>query len=119
MNDDVVAFVSRWRRRYHRRIVIGSRPAPRRRPWAWQSILLRRRPFHRYRTLATDSVRIRRPDAFAHRGAAAGGHAESQTARSRHRTQAEIEVGSSLERPSGVELAPRTFHRSGPASVGA
>jgi len=31
MNDDVVAFVSRWWRRYHRRIVVGSCPAARRR----------------------------------------------------------------------------------------
>ncbi len=96
MNDNVVAFVSRWRGRYHRRFVVGSCPAARRRQWAWQSFPLRRRQFHRYRTVAADSTGIRRPDAFAHRGAAASGNTRSKTARSRHRTQAEIEAGPSV-----------------------
>ncbi len=96
MNDNVVAFVSRWRGRYHRRFVVGSCPAARRRQWAWESFPLRRRQFHRYRTVVADSTGIRRPDAFAHRGAAASGNTRSKTARSRRRTQAEIEAGPSV-----------------------
>ena len=96
MNDNVVAFVSRWRGRYHRRFVVGSCPAARCRQWAWESFPLRRRQFHRYRPVAADSSRIRRPDAFAHRRAAASGNARSKTARSRYRTQTEIEAGPSL-----------------------
>jgi hypothetical protein len=96
-----VAFVSRWRGRYHRRFVAGSCPAARRRQWAWQSFPLRRRQFHQYRAVAADPTGIRRPDAFAHRGAAASGHARSKTARSRHRTQTESEAGPFLESTFG------------------
>src|SRR5258708_27475162 len=104
MIDNVVAFISRWRGRYHRRFVVDSCPAARRRQRAWQSFPLRRRQFHRYRTVAAASTGIRRPDAFAHRGAAASGNARSKAARSRHRTQAEIEAGPSLGATLGATL---------------
>jgi hypothetical protein len=124
MNDNVVAFISRWRGRYHRRFVVDSCPAARRRQRAWQSFPLRRRQFHRYRTVAAASTGIRWPDAFAHRGAAASGNARSKAARSRHRTQAEIEAGPSLGATLGATLvvAPvwgtRATDRTGKTQMG-
>jgi hypothetical protein len=117
MNDNVVAFVSRWRGRYRRGFVVGSCPAARRRQWAWESLPFRQRQFHRYRTVAAHSTRIRRPDAFAHRGAPASRNARSKTARSRRRTQTEIEAGPSLSGLLGRPLWSPPVGHCGPLTA--